>query len=174
VQARLFLRAVREHSFQGKASDELAALGGDFVERAAHNGWIVSSAWRGSEGELQALFVMRWLELTRLRGQPELRPSLPQLRRYYRFLLLYPERGRGVDPPRIERAQLRLRYVEALAQRDRDYPADLARGSLLGELGMTSPSAQALTAHLARGTGAEWTLRARNYLLHAARGRTGP
>lgn len=171
LQTKLFVRAVREHRFGEKASAELAALGGDFVERAQASGWAGPSGFRGSDDELGVLFAMRWLELTRLRHDPQLRPRLSEVRAYYRYLLLHPERGPGVDGPRIERAQRRLRYVEALARHDRDYPVGLARGSLLAELGMMAESSQALGAYLAGPARAEWSLRAKNYLLYATSGR---
>jgi hypothetical protein len=170
VQTRLFARAVEQHRYGAKLDKELAALGGDFVRRAMHHGWLTEKGWCGSQDELRTMFTMRWLELTRLRGEPQLRPSLAEWRRYYRFLLLYPERGPGQDPPQRERAQLRLRYVEALARHDRDYPAGLARGSLLGELGDRPQSAEALSSYLARSSGSAWALRGRNYLLYAAAG----
>jgi hypothetical protein len=85
-------------------------------------------------------------------------------------LLLYPERGPGNDSAIRERANIRLRYVEALARRDTEYPVGLARGSLLGELGMMEESTQALSQQLARPLSGEWNLRARNYLLFAASG----
>jgi hypothetical protein len=170
VQTRLFVRAVEQHRYGATLDKELAALGGDFVKRATHHGWFTERGWYGSEDELRTLFTMRWLELTRLRSEPELRPTLAEWRRYYRFLMLYPERGPGADPPQRERAQMRLRYVEALARHDRDYPAGLARGSLLGELGDRPQSAEVLSQYLARSTGSEWALRGRNYLLHAAAG----
>jgi hypothetical protein len=172
VQTRLFVRAVQQYRYGEKLDKELAALGGDFVKRATHHGWLTTGGWCGSEDELRTMFTMRWLELTRLRNQPELRPTLAEWRRYYRFVLLYPERGPGKDPPQRERALMRLRYVDALARHDRDYPAGLARGSLLGELGDRPQSADALTRYLARSTGSEWALRARNYLLHVAAGRS--
>jgi len=172
VQTRLFVRAVQDHHFGAKLDRELAALGGDFVKRATHHGWLTARGWCGSEDELRTLFSMRWLELTRLRSEPELRPTLAEWRRYHRFLLLYPERGPGADPPRRERAEMRLRYVESLARHDRDYPAGLARGSLLGELGANPQSAEALSGYLARPTGSAWTLRARNYLLSVAAGQS--
>jgi hypothetical protein len=113
---------------------------------------------------------MRWLELTRLRQEPELKPSLAELRRYQRFLLLYPERGSGSEPRERERAQVRLRYAAALARHDREYPLGLARGTLLAQLGAANESVHELSAHLARPQGAVWRLRARNYLLSAAPG----
>ncbi|HXK20177.1 MAG TPA: hypothetical protein VNG33_20335 [Polyangiaceae bacterium] len=170
VQARLFVRAVRAYSWQGAPSPELLALGGDFVSRARRNGWAGPDGCLASDDELWTLFGRRWADLARLRDEPHFKPTLGELRRYYRFLLLYPERGSGTDAPARERASMRLRYVEALARRDTEYPVGLARGSLFGELGMMQESAQALSQYLARPGSAEWNLRARNYLLFAASG----
>jgi hypothetical protein len=171
VQARLFVRAVREYSWRGPAPSELAALGGDFVKRATKNGWAGPDGCVASDDELTALFARRWAELTRLREDPHFKPTLGELRRYYRFLLLYPERSGGEMPVR-ERASMRLRYVDALGRRDTEYRVGLARGSLLGELGMMQESAQTLGQHLAGPGSFEWNLRARNYLLFAASGHT--
>jgi hypothetical protein len=170
VQARMFARAVHAHVAGSDPSQELQALGGDFVRRATSNGWLGAHGFLGSEDELRALFVMRWSQLTRLRDDPALRPSLAELRRYYRFLLLYPEQTPGQDAPALERAQLRLRYAAALARHDRDYPLSLARGCLFGQIGSGAESAQAFSGYLAGSNAGEWKLRARNHLLHAAQG----
>jgi hypothetical protein len=140
------------------------------VKRATHNGWLSERGFRGSDAELRTLFAMRWLELTRLRSEPALRSSLAELRRYHRFLLLYPERGSDQVTPELERARRRLRYVESLAHQDHEYPAALARGTLLAELGAGPQSVEVLSAYLARPSGTAWPLRAKNYLLYAARG----
>jgi hypothetical protein len=163
VQARLFVRAVRAQDFGRPVSPELAALGGDFAARALKSGWASAAGCVASDDELRTLFALRWVELTGLRERPGFKPSLAELRRYYRFLLLYPE-GAGQGAAR-DRAAARLRYVAALARRDPDYPTDLARGTLLGTLGLDEQSSEALGAHLTRPAGSEWTLRARNYLL---------
>jgi hypothetical protein len=170
VQAGLFVRAVREHHFGAPAAEELRALGGDFVERALTNGWAGPDGCLASDDELVSLFERRWTELTRLRDLPRFKPTLGESRRYFRFLLLHPEHRAGPEAPAVERATLRLRYVEALARYDTEYPLALARGSLFAELGMMPQSAQALSRHLARPGSASWNLRARNYLLYAARG----
>jgi hypothetical protein len=170
VQARFFVRAVQQHRFGGKPGPELLALGGDFLKRATHHGWLSERGFRGSEAELSTMFTLRWLELTRLRSEPTLKPTLAELRRYHRFLLLYPERGPGKQASARERAELRLRYVEGLARHDHEYPSGLARGSLLAQLGAGPQSAEALGGYLARPSGTEWALRARNYLLHVAAG----
>jgi hypothetical protein len=171
VQASLFVRAVRDHSWSGPPSKELAALGGDFAERARQNGWASADGCIATDDELSTLFRRRWAELTRLRDHPRFKPSLGELRRYFRFLLLHPERARDADGRDL--AFARLRYVQALARYDGEYPASLARGALYGSLGMSAESAAALGGHLARPATAEWALLARNYLLHAAQGHEG-
>lgn len=169
VQARLFVKAVRGHVWGGKPSDDLAALGGDFLRRAPQNGWLDADGCLASDAELETLYARRWAEFTGLRDEPRFKPTLGEARRYFRFLLLYPEHRASADASH-ERATRRLRYVEALAHYDTEYPIALARGSLLGELGVRGESAQALSGQLARPGGSQWNLRARNYLLHAASG----
>ncbi len=171
VQARMFVKVAREHSWRGPPSPELAALGGDFAVRALRNGWASPDGCVASDDELETLFVRRWTEMTRLRDDPHFKPTLGELRRYFRFLLLYPEHTVGSEPSARARASLRLRYVAALARRDTEYPVALARGSLFGELSLMPQSAEALSSQLARPGSAEWNLRARNYLLFAADGR---
>ena len=170
VQARLFVRAVRAHVWGSAASTELAELGGDFAQRALRNAWAGPEGCVASDDELWTLFARRWSDITRLRDDAHFKPPLGELRRYYRFLLLHPERGTGVDAPSRQLASSRLRYIEALARRDTEYPLELARGSLLAELGRMPESAQALSEQLAKPGSLEWNLRARNYLLFAASG----
>jgi hypothetical protein len=171
VQARLFVNAVRGHVWGRPISEELAALGGDFVTRATRNGWLGPDGCLASDDELETLFLRRWADVTGLRNEPHFKPTLGELRRYFRFLLLHPEQSGKPEQPERERARQRLRYVEALGHRDTEYPIALARGSLLGELGMMPESARALREHLAGPARLEWNLRARNYLLFAAGGR---
>jgi hypothetical protein len=165
VQARLFVQSVRAYTFSGPVPTELAELGGDFATRAKANGWIGPEGCVATDDELVTLFVVRWLELTQLQSEPGFKPTLAELRRYYRFLLVHPERGDGSVRAQ---AAARLRYAEALAKKDGDYPIDLVRGALLGELGDGPASARSLTEHLRRSSGADWQLRARNYLLFVA------
>jgi hypothetical protein len=170
VQARLFVQSVRAQGFPGPVSKELAALGGDFAARALQNGWAGPAGCIASDDELHTLFTLRWATLTHLQDDPRFRPSLGELRRYYRFFLLYPERPTSQDPPSRVRAQLRLRYAEALGRRDHEFPLALVRGSLLAELGMNQQSAQQLGDYLARPEHGSWALRARNYLLSVVPG----
>lgn len=173
VQTRFFVRAVRAQAWSAPSSSDLNALGGDFALRARRSGWVVGADCIATDDELETLFARRWGELTHLRDHPRFKASLGELRRYYRFLLLHPERGTESGNDTAEHASLRLRYVEALAKRDTEYPLQLARGSLLAELGRMPESAQALSDYLSHSAGASFNLRARNYLLFAAQGQTG-
>jgi hypothetical protein len=173
VQARLFVKAVRAHVPGTPASAELLALGGDFVVRATQNGWLGPDGCVASDDELATLFSRRWAELTGLRDEPHFKPKLGELRRYFRFLLLHPEQRDQAEDKARDRARARLRYVEALAHHDTEYPLALARGSLLAELGAMPDSARVLSGYLARPSSLVWNLRARNYLLFAAAGRDG-
>lgn len=166
VQVRLFLRALQAHDWQGAPSAELRELAGEFPERAVENGWVGPAGCLASEDELITLYALRWSEVTHLRQLTPFKPTLAEWRRYYRFLLLYPEASAAADGARAER---RLGYVDALGRRDRDYPAALARGALLADLGEDPSAAAELSAFLARPQVGEWTLRARNYLLHVTR-----
>ena len=170
LQARFFVKAVRGHVWGSPSSEELAALGGDFVAHATRSGWLGPDGCVATDGELETLFIRRWAEVTGLRSDRRFAPTLGELRRYFRFLLLHPERSGSAEQPSRERASRRLRYVEALARHDTEYPVGLARGSLLGELGMMPESARALSEHLSRPPSRDWNLRARNYLLFAASG----
>ena len=170
VQARLFVRTLRAWSWSPPAPPELRELGGDFATRAENSEWVEGGRCLATDDELITLFNLRWLELTRLREHPRFKPTLGELRRYYRFLLLYPEQaGSAARGTRDERAiaARRLRYVEALSKVDGEYPVHLARGALLGQLGQSQGSARDLTAQLLQAS-ERFRLRARNYLLYAA------
>jgi hypothetical protein len=162
LQARLFVRSVRAQDWKSAPSDELKALGGDFAERAQKSGWVDRGNCVASDDELATLFSLRWLELTGLRDVPPFKPALGELRRYYRFLLLYPEQTKAPLPL----AGRRLRYAEALAKYDGEYPIALVRGSLQAELGRLESGAAQLSGYLGQNDGAGWQLRARNYLLY--------
>src|SRR6185503_12089278 len=116
--AHLFIKTVRAHVWGGPPSEELAALGGDFLPHATQSGWLGPDGCVATDDELETLFIRRWAEVTGLRGERKFAPTLGELRRYFRFLLLHPERSGKGQPPSRERASQRLRYVEALARRD--------------------------------------------------------
>lgn len=163
IQTRLFLRALSTWETTGGESQDLKELGGDFVVRATNNGWIdASRRVLASPDERALLFRLRWTELTALGARPPFRPSLNEWRIYYRFLIQHPELGAKGDGS--AEARRRLGYVEALAHKDSEYLADLARGVLYFSLAEYPAAAGALENHLAAHPDGVWSLRARNYL----------
>lgn len=166
VQTWYFQRALSRWEATGEQDADLRELGGDFLSHAELSGWVTAPhTLELSSAERAALFRMRWTELTGLRDTLPFSPTLDDYREYYRLLLEHPEGpfGQGGDERR-DRVRRRLGYVEALARRDPSYPAELARGVLLFDLGTYPESAEALRAHLLRHPSGPWTLRAQNYL----------
>jgi hypothetical protein len=170
VQTRLFVAAVERWQTRGQTDRELLELAGNFAEKCR------AASWLDAEGrivftpaELHVLYRIRWTELAGALEDAEFRPSLTDLRLYYRALLEHPE-GTSAS----ERDAARLAYVAALSRKDPEYPGDLARGVLLFRLGQHEAAASALTLHLTSHPDGPHALTARNYLLAALAGGPAP
>lgn len=159
LQTELFTASAARFAEHGESSAELDALGGDFVETALENGWLVKGAPIDAVA-FASLFRARWNELTGLDGHPAFAVTLDDFRARFAFLL---ERGEG----NAARGKLQRAQVEKLAARDQDYPADFARGVLLYRAHAYEASAEAFRRHLERHPDGPWTLRAKNHLLAA-------
>lgn len=160
LQGELFLKALEHFRTGSSPGLELLELGGNFAQKARDSGWLDrDGSLLFNPNERLTLFRIRWTELAGLRKNPAFSPTLNELRIYYRALLTLPE---GALPR--ERSQNQLRYVEAFARLEPDYPGGLARGAVLLRLGDKPGAQRELTAHLARFPDGPWALRARSYL----------
>jgi hypothetical protein len=171
-QMRSFLGELRRWQETGEETEELRALGGDFLSMARRNAWCVGERRLVvDERVLRVLFKKRWNDVASVRT-PELGLTLEEDRLRYGFLLEHPFRGptRVVGAPvdarveAFERGRARLETVERLRERDPDYPADLARGVIEFGLGRYPVAAEAFRRHLEARPDGPWTLRARNHL----------
>lgn len=160
LQTELFTNAARRFAETNRASDDLDALGGDFVETALRNGWLVEGQ-PIDEVAFESLFRARWNDLTGLESHRAFGTTLDDFRARYAFLLAA---GSAVADAR---GKLQQSHVEKIAARDPDYPADFARGVLFFRAHAYEASAEAFRRHLARHPDGPWTLRARNHLLAA-------
>lgn len=160
LQTQLFTGAARRFAETQERNADLDALGGDFVETALGNGWLV----KGTPIDVvafESLFRARWNDLTGLDAHPAFAVTLDDFRARYAFLL-------GIESSDGEaRGKLQRNHVEKIAARDPDYPADFARGVLFFRAHAYEASAEAFRRHLARHPDGPWTLRARNHLLAA-------
>lgn len=160
LQTQLFTDAARRFAETFERNADLDALGGDFVETALGNGWLVKGA-AVDVVAFESLFRARWNDLTGLEAHPAFAVTLDDFRARYAFLL-------SVDSSdRDARGKLQRSHVEKIAARDPDYPADFARGVLFFRAHAYEASAEAFRRHLARHPDGPWTLRARNHLLAA-------
>ncbi len=171
-QMRRFIAELSRWQANGIETDELTALGGDWVRMLHRNRWC-----RGgtrdlvmSRRVLRVLFKKRWNEITGLRQGPfELTVDEDRLR--YGFLIDHPfVRDKQASLPtqgrlaHIRRGTARLRMIEKLAERDPAYHAQLARGVVLYRLERYAASGEAFRSHLQAHPNGPHTLRAQNYL----------
>jgi hypothetical protein len=159
VQAELFA-----DSLEGRPAPpppEAIELAGGLLEAGLARGWFALPPDGADEAELGTLFRLYWGGALGLGARHPFAPSLNEWRVYYRFML-----GRPIPEPPARDGDLRrkLEYVAALSQHDQTYPAALARGILLYQLGAPAESAAELRAHLEQFPDGPWSLRARNHL----------
>jgi hypothetical protein len=160
LQGELFARALRPPS-GGEPAPAAHELGGSLFRLGSRQGWFWPSPTAASADELRSLFQIYWAETLGWEGRHPYAPTLNEWRVYYRFLLARPAPD---GPDRDSDLQRKLGYVAALAQHDREYPAHLAQGVLLYQIGAYAESAAELGQHLSQQPDGRWALRARNYL----------
>ena len=167
LQTALFRSALSDWQSDARAGVDLIELGGSFLESAKNHAWLDEKRRLVfSQTETDALFKLRWTELLGLTETSPFAPTQDEFRVYYRALLEHPQ----APPAPAEladqaRDRARLAYVNALAKRDPDYLAALARGVLHYRLGEYSEARAALQEHLTAHPSGPWALRARNQLL---------
>lgn len=162
VQGELFEQALEAFERSGQSSRELEELGGNLIAKAKENGWLEGKRLLMSRDARRVFFRIRWSDLTGTRRVAAFAPRLDEWRVYYGFLLTHPE---GKTPS--DKLRSRLAYVNALAKRDAEYPAWLARGVVQYELGALPEAVEAFRTQLEERPDGPYVLRAKNYLLGA-------
>jgi hypothetical protein len=176
-----FVKAVRAWERSGEVSEDLWALGGDFLYALGRNRWCRGSSREllMDDGVLRALFKARWNEITGLREAP-FALSLDEDRLRYGFLLEHPfmradsASSLPIDEALFQarRGEAQLAVVDRLSSVDPDYPRDLARGVIFYRLGRYGLAVEHFRRHLELAPDGPYTLRVHNYL-KAALDRTG-
>lgn len=170
-QLKRFLSELRRWQQTGVRSEELAALGGDFLQMVARNLWC-----RGQSRELlldervlRVIYKKRWNDVTGASSQP-FALTLDEDRVRFGFLIRHPWLPRpALAQPRPELRELlieqeRLKMIAKLQARDESYPADLAQGVVLYRMGRYGLATDAFRRHLSRHEHGPYTLLAQNYL----------
>ncbi len=156
-----FIEVLHDWTRTGEETEELRALGGDFVTTLARNRWCREGSRELvlDDRELRVLYKKRWNDVTGLHG-PSFDPTVDEDRVRYGFLLRHPYNA----PDDARAAAARLEIVDRLAAVDPSYPAGIARGVVLYRLGRFTHASQALSAHLEAHPDGPYTLLATNYL----------
>jgi hypothetical protein len=158
-QAWAFRNALSRWPSDPEAKQEVEELGGSFLKQAQKQGWLVTEQRTAlTASELTILFRLRWLSLTGLERNADLRLSLNDYRVYYAMLLRLSQSNPELGPA------ARLRLVVALSEKDPKYPGLLARGLLELESGRPAQASRLLREFLLQEPRGPWQLRARNLL----------
>jgi hypothetical protein len=169
-QQQLFLTELRKWENSAVISEELAGLGGAFLDLVRQSGWLVGPNIAMTDVVRGVFFKRRWNQVTAVAG-PAYAISLDEHRVFYGFLLTHPyvEGRPGLDAKQACRVadQWRLRKIEEFARIDAAYPYVLARGVLFYRLGRYPDAAQAFRDYLGAAEDGRYVLRARNYLAMA-------
>jgi hypothetical protein len=166
-QQQLFLAELRKWENAGTSSEELAGLGGGFLDLVRKSGWLNGTTIAMDDLVRGIFFKRRWNQVTGISGSA-FAISLDEHRAFYAFLLTHPyvEGRGGLEAKDACRAadQWRLRKIEELERLDPTYPYGLARGVLFYRLGRYPEAAQAFRDYLGAADDGRYVLRARNYL----------
>ena len=168
-QMRQFIKELQRWTDGAAESDELTALGGDFVDTLQRNRWC--SGGRRlllGERELRVLFKKRWNAITGLHG-PTFNLSIDENKVRFAFLLRHPFRAQrnardGSKLATSQRSRAQLAVIDKLVALDPNYPAELARGVVMFQRGRYALASERFRRHLAARPDGPHTLRARNYL----------
>jgi len=177
-QAYRFVEELHAWAKTGEQTEELRALGGDFIATLERNAWCGPSNRTGSRSLLMsddvliALYKDRWNDLTGLGRDPTYGLTVNENRLRFGFLLAFPFRKKAYGPAHHELeafklGQLRLATIEKLAAVDTAYPSAYARGIVHFQMGHWELAAASFQQHLDEKEDGPYTLRARNYLRNA-------
>lgn len=185
VQLEQFLSAVKEYESTGKPTDELAELGGTFIDRMRSAGWMEGNRLVLDDAQRRAAFKTVWTALLFGAFASPLDPTLDEQRVLYGLYLLRPHppeinrkgfeirRASAATPAECAKIELeeslaaemwRADKVRRLGEIDPTYPTNYALGVSLYKAGHYEESAQAFQRWLEVHPEGPWTLRARNHL----------
>lgn len=174
-QAYRFVEELHAWTKSGEVSEELRALGGDFITALERNAWCGPPDESGgrtllmSDDVLVALYKDRWNDLTGLGQNPAFALTVDENRLRFGFLLAFPFRKKLYGPAEAELTafkvgQARLATITKLTAVDPAYPAAYARGIVHFQMGRWELASAAFKQHLEEKEDGPYTLRARNYL----------
>ena len=170
-QLKRFIGELRRWQQTGLRTDELDALGGDFLQMVARNRWCRDGSRELliDERVLRVLYKKRWNDVTGADSQP-FALTLDEDRVRFGFLIRHPWLPKAAlvqQRPELREMlieQERLKMIAKLQARDESYPAELARGVVLYRMGRYGLATGAFRRHLRRREHGPYTLLAQNYL----------
>jgi TolA-binding protein len=185
AQLESFLVEVERYEATGIVSDELIALGGNFVHRMEQVGWCKDHKVVLTVPERRAAFKLAWNGIAGVSARARFALTLDETRAIYTLYLAHPHAPesakQAIDSARRvakdkkscdaldagERLAIegwRLDKLQRLGALDPEYPLAYARGVSQFRMGKFDTSAQSFEAWLKDHPSGPWTIRARNHL----------
>jgi hypothetical protein len=188
-QMQRFLEEVRHWEATGEITEELSALGGNFINRTAEAGWATNTSSRHSvlmnDTQRRVAFKTVWNAMVGVDRRPAFTLTLDEQRSLYAFYFQYPHppdsrrvafrvQRRDATTPEAclkanveERRQAELWRVEKVrrfAAIDSSYPATYAMGVGYYKAGRFDLASEAFTTFIGAHPDGPYALRAKNYL----------
>ena len=185
VQLDQFLEAVKGYEATGKPSEDLAELGGAFIERMQSAGWVAGTKILLDEPQRRAAFKTVWTAILVGNAPTPLTVTIDEQRVLYTLYIQRPHAPEGQRKGLLARREkaanadecARLDHDEALAAEmwradkvrrlgeiDPTYPTNYALGVSYSKAGHLDDAAQVFQKWLEQHPNGPWTLRARNHL----------
>lgn len=185
LQTRHFLDAVEHWEATGETSDDLRALGGDFIRRLEGAGWATKQHVLLSEHQRRIMFKTVWNAVMRVEARPAFSTTLDEQRALYAFYIAHPhppenrrelfeqQRREATTPLSCARANAeerrqtemwRVDKIRKLAQIDAEYPGAFALGVAYYRAGRYDLSIEAFNAFIHAHPDGRYAILARNHL----------
>jgi len=158
VEVQLFVNSLEAWEKSGKVPDDLAELGGDFVNLAQRNHWWESGRLAMSHEERWAIGLLRWTTLAGLLMTEPFRLSRNLELLELRFFFANAKRM-GSAP------ELQQRILNRYSELEPDYPIEYARGVIAAQQSQFELAAAGFTRQLQAHPDGNYVTRARNHLI---------
>jgi TolA-binding protein len=189
-QMQRFLEGVRHWENTGETTEELTALGGNFINRTAEAGWASNQAGGPrhllmNDTQRRVAFKTMWNALVGVDRRPAFVLTIDEQKSLYAFYFQYPhpqdsrrvalrvQRRDALTPEACLKANVeerrqaelwRVEKVRKFASIDPSYPATYAMGVGYYKAGRFDLASEAFTTFIGAHPDGPYALRAKNYL----------
>jgi hypothetical protein len=186
VQLEDFLAATHDFERTGVESEEMKALGGNFVKRVQSAGWADGNKIHLSDSEMRAMYKAAWNAAINAPPNASLAPKMDETRVLYALYLRAPHPPEAARDLALAQRKVandatscnlievneglateawRLDKIRKLGTIDPEYPTAFAIGASEYRMGKYRDAAEAFRSWIAAHPEGPWSLRAHDHLV---------